>query len=115
MIRQITIWALLGSGAFVAACSPAQKPAKAIPRSTAQRRAFKVCAPTMKMDRKQLLDLARRYGVIENGEPSIVEILTLNKECLSTSDSEAVDLTKPGCASDNQETCKTGILSVPIR
>src|SRR5215470_6883829 len=95
-------------------CSSAASP-KSVPLPSTDRRVLKVCAPRNKLTRVDLISLARRYNVMQGGEPSIVEILKLNEKCRPSPNEEQLDLTRPDCVSDNTIECKTGILLVPIR
>lgn len=112
--RILLIVLLKGTVLLTLGCSSSASP-KSVPLPSTDRRVLKVCAPRNKLTRVDLISLARRYNVMQGGEPSIVEILKLNDKCRPSPDEEQLDLTRPDCASDNMVECKTGIILVPIR
>ena len=115
MYPRILLTVLLNSTVLVAlGCSSSASP-KSVPLPSTDRRVLKVCAPRNQLTRVDLISLARRYNVMQGGEPSIVEILKLNEKCRPSPNEEQLDLTRPGCASNNVIECQTGIVLVPIR
>ena len=115
MSLRIVLTVLLnGTVLLVLGCSSSASP-KSVPLPSSDRRVLKVCAPRNQLTRVDLISLARRYNVMQGGDPSIVEILKLNEKCRQSPNEEQLDLTRPGCASNNPSECKTGIVLVPIR
>jgi hypothetical protein len=110
-----TFLLLFGTVLLLSGCTSTPEAGKAIPLPTAPRRLLKICAAKSKLSRADLVLLARRYSLIDNGEPSIVEILKLNEKCRPSNDAEQLDLTRAGCFSEVPPTCKTGLVLIPIR
>jgi hypothetical protein len=113
-LRIVLFVVLSGTPLLGLACSSSASP-KSVPIPSSTRRTFKVCAPKSSLTRVDLISLARRYNVMEGGEPSIVDILKLNEKCRPAPDAEQLDFTRPDCASVDVAQCKTGIVLVPIR
>lgn len=106
---------LIGVSLLVFGCSSTPQEPKSIPLPSSTRRVLKVCAAKNKLNRVDLVSLARRYGVMNGAEPSIGEILKLNEKCRTAPDAENLDLTLPQCVNEKLDHCTTGIVLVPIQ